>query len=128
MAVLATVFASTVSADVRAQQDQLQNTETTATQRFGVCETPGVAAENNLPPGVETSLASLPVAKAAEAKAGILSTLRLACEQSVHGFENAYLLTFFASIGALILGAFLPGWPGKWGGRTSAQGAMPGGH
>ena len=128
VAALATIFASSVSADVRAQQDQLQNTETTAALRFGVCETPGVATENNLPPGVEASLASLPTAKAAEAKAGILSTLQLACEQSVHGFENAYLLTFFASIGALILGAFLPGWPGKWGGRTSAQGAMPGGH
>jgi len=128
VAALATIFASSVSADVRAQQDQLQNIETTAALRFGVCETPGVAAENNLPPGVEASLASLPSAKAAEAKAGILSTLQLACEQSVHGFENAYLLTFFASIGALLLGAFLPGWPGKWGGRASAQGTTPGGH
>jgi len=128
VAALATIFASSVSADVRAQQDQLQNTETTAALRFGVCETPGVATENNLPPGVEASLASLPSAKAAEAKAGILSTLQLACEQSVHGFENAYLLTFFASIAALLLGAFLPGWPGKWGGRASVQGTTPGGH
>ena len=118
VAALATIFASSVSADVRAQQDQLQNTETAASVRFGVCETPGVAA----------SLAFLPSAKAAEARTGILSTLKVACDQSMRGFENAYRLTFFASIGALLLGAFLPGWPGKWGGRASTQSAPPSGH
>ena len=128
VAALATIFASSVSADVRAQQDQLQNTETAASVRFGVCETPGVAAQDNLPPGVEASLASLPSAKAAEARTGILSTLKVACDQSMRGFENAYRLTFFASIGALLLGAFLPGWPGKWGGRASTQSAPPSGH
>jgi hypothetical protein len=53
------------------------------------------------------------------AKAQILSTLKSACAQSIQGFENAYRITFFAAIGALILGAFLPGWPRKWGGRGS---------
>jgi hypothetical protein len=46
----------------------------------------------------------------------------------MNGFENAYRLTFYASIGALLLGAFLPGWPGKWSGRASTQAATPGGH
>jgi hypothetical protein len=53
------------------------------------------------------------------AKTKILSTLKTACGQSIKGFENAYRITFFAAIGALLLGAFLPGWPGKWSGRGS---------
>ena len=106
----------------------MQQTQTTSSARFGVCETPGVKADENLPPGVNTQLASLSGPAADTAKIKILSALNTACDQSIHGFENAYRLTFFASIGALIVGAFLPGWPGKWGGRGSMQSAPPGGH
>src|SRR5215216_7120918 len=42
VAALATIFSSSISADVRAQQDQMQESQTTSTMRFGVCETPGV--------------------------------------------------------------------------------------
>jgi hypothetical protein len=122
VAALATIFSSSISADIRAQQDQLQEAQTSSSVRFGVCETPGVKAEENLPPGVDASLAS---PSAAAAKAKILSTLKVACAQSIKGFETAYRLTFFASIGALILGGLLPGWPGKWGGRGSMQEPMP---
>ena len=119
VAALATIFSSSVSADIRAQQDQMQDVQTSSSARFGICETPGVRAEENLPPGVDTSFASLPTAAAAAAKTKILSTLQAACTQSIHGFENAYRITFYAAIGALILGAFLPGWPRKWSGRSS---------
>jgi len=122
VAALATIFTSSVPAEIRAQQDKLQDKQTTSSASFGVCETPGVKAEDNLPPGVDPSLASLPAAKAQ-----ILSTLKAACAASMSGFENAYRLTFFASIGALIIGAFLPGWPAKWGGRGSMQSPAPGG-
>src|SRR6185503_14981133 len=115
----ATVFSSSISADVRTQQDKLQDSQTASTERFGVCETPGVRAEQNLPPGVEASLASLSTSMADAAKAKIVATLQSACGQSINGFENAYRITFFAAIGALFLGAFLPGWPGKWSGRGS---------
>ena len=125
VAALATIFTASISADIRAQQDQFQEAQTSSSVRFGVCETPGVKAEENLPPGVDASLASLSAATAGAAKAKILSTLKVACAQSIKGFETAYRLTFFASIGALILGAFLPGWPGKWGGRGSMQEPMP---
>jgi EmrB/QacA subfamily drug resistance transporter len=125
VAALATIFSSSISADIRAQQDKLQESQTTASTRFGVCETPGVKGAENLPPGVDSSLASLSAVAADAAKTKILSTLKVACDQSIKGFENAYRLTFFASIGALILGAFLPGWPGKWGGRASMQEPMP---
>src|SRR5690349_130214 len=119
VAALATVFSSSISADVRAQQDQMQDAQVTAASPFGICETPGVAAEDNLPPGASASLASLSTAAAASAKSKILAGLQMACGQSIQGFENAYRITFYAAIGALILGAFLPGWPRKWAGRGS---------
>ena len=119
VAALATVFSSSISADVRAQQDQMQDAQVTAASPFGICETPGVATEDNLPPGASASLASLSTAAAASAKSKILAGLQMACGQSIQGFENAYRITFYAAIGALILGAFLPGWPRKWAGRGS---------
>jgi DHA2 family multidrug resistance protein len=119
VAALATVLSSAMSADVRSQQDRMQESQTSSSLRFGVCETPGVRPEDNLPPGANASLASLSKATADAAKTKLLSTLRTACDQGIRGFENAYRITFFASIGALILGALLPGWPGKWSGRGS---------
>ncbi len=119
VAALATVLSSSVSADIRAQQDKMQESQTSSSVRFGVCETPGVSVEENLPPGVDASLASLSQSTAAAARTKILSTLKAACDQGIQGFENAYRITFFASIGALILGALLPGWPRKWSGRDS---------
>jgi len=128
VAALATIFSSAIPAAVRAQQDKLQDTQTSSSTPFGVCETPGVKAEDNLPPGVEASLASVPQPQVAAAKNKILSSLSIACDASIKGFENSYRLTFFAAVGALIVGAFLPGWPGKWGGRGSTQPSAPGGH
>jgi len=128
VAALATIFSSSVSADIRAQQDKLQDQPASASVAFGVCETPGVAASDNLPPGTDAALSSLPAPAAAAAKTKILSTLQAACNESMSGFENAYRLTFYASIGALILGAFLPGWPDKWSGRGGMQGSSPGGY
>ena len=40
-----------------------------------------------------------------------------ACEENMKGFDRAYRFTFYASLVALVLGAFLPGWPFKWSGR-----------
>lgn len=129
VAALATIFSSAVPAEIRAQQDKLQEKQTTSSAvHFGVCETPGVKAEDNLPPGVNDTLASLPPSQAGAAKTKILATLKLACDSSMNGFESAYRLTFFAAIAALIVGSFLPGWPGKWGGRGSTQPPTPGGH
>lgn len=128
VATLATIFSSSIPADIRSQQDKLQEQQTTSSVSFGVCETPGVKAEDNLPPGVDVTLASLPGPAADAAKTKILSALQTACDASMSGFENAYRLTFYASILALIVGAFLPGWPGKWSGRGGMQAAPPGGH
>ena len=117
---LATIFSASLSPAIRAQQNQFQDSQVSSA-RFGICDTPGVKAEDNLPPGASAQLASLSGPMADAAKSKILSALNTVCEQSMNGFENAYRLTFFFSIGALIVGSFLPGWPGKWGGRGSMQ-------
>ncbi len=128
VAALATLLVSSLSPEVKAQQDQMQESMVTQTAPFGVCETPGVAAADNLPPSAMASLASMPAAAAETAKAKILAGLQMTCNESMQGFESAYRITFYASIGALILAAFLPGWPAKWGGRGSTQTPMAGGH
>lgn len=122
VAALATILVSFVSSDVRAQQQQVQEAQTATAGRFGVCETPGVRAEDNLPPGAATALAKLPAPAAEVQKLKIVAGLKTACDQSMQGFEAAYRITFYASLGALVLAAFLPGWPAKWGGRGSTQG------
>jgi hypothetical protein len=73
-------------------------------------------------------LSGLSPALAQAAKTKILAGLKVACDQNMSGFEAAYRITFFASIGALFLGLFLPGWPAKWAGRGSTQTPTPGGH
>ena len=128
VAVLATILTSNLSADVKAQQAQSQQTVSVSTARFGVCETPGVKPEDNLPPGASAQLAALSPTLAQAAKTKILAGLKASCDQNISGFEAAYRITFFAAIGALILGMFLPGWPAKWAGRGSTQTPSPGGH
>ncbi len=121
VAALATILVSFLPTDIQAAQQQLQ-AEVGAGVRFGVCETPGVSPADNVPPGASASLAALPPQSATIAKIKILSDLKTACDQTMRGFEAAYRITFYASVGALLLAAFLPGWPGKWGGRDSMQG------
>ena len=128
VAALAVVLTSSLSPEIKALEDQAQASPVRASVRFGACETPGVAASDNLPPGTDKQLAALSPAAAAGAKAKILASLQLVCSQSMSGFEAAYRLTFFASIGALLLALFLPGWPAKWSGRASMQGPVAGGH
>ncbi len=128
VAALATILVSGQSPEVKALQAEMQNTPTTSSVPFGICETPGMTAEDNLPPGSSVGLAALPSQTAKDAKQKILSGMRQVCNESMKGFETNYLITFFASIGALLLSAFLPGWPGKWSGRGGAQAPTAGGH
>ncbi len=128
VATLATVLVGFLSPDVKAQQQKLQDSQVAQRVQFGVCETPGVATQDNLPPGSSASLALLPIQSAQVARAKIIAGLKLACDQSLQGFDAAYRITFYASLGALLLAVFLPGWPGKWGGRSSTQAPIPSGH
>jgi DHA2 family multidrug resistance protein len=125
VATLATILVGFVSSDVKAQQQRIQDAEPAAAVRFGVCETPGVAAADNLPPGFSTALGTLPASAAQGAMLKMIATLKAACDQTMQGFEAAYRLTFYASLGAFVLAAFLPGWPAKWAGRGSTQAPAP---
>lgn len=129
VAALATVLTSTLSPEVREQQDASRTNTSAPAQRFGLCETPGVALENNIPASALEALKNVPTAQQDIAKQKILAGIQEACEENIAGFELVYRITFFASVAALIIGAFLPGWPGKWAGRAAMRGQpMPAGH
>ncbi|KAB8141337.1 DHA2 family efflux MFS transporter permease subunit [Chloroflexia bacterium SDU3-3] len=114
VALLATLLASTSSAQTRQlQADYSAHSAAGASTSFGLCETPGVAPERNLPP----ALSSQPAAAQAQAKAQIDQ----ACSEYLAGFDLDYRLTFYFALAALALGALLPGWPGPWAGRGAPQ-------
>ncbi|MGH2514991.1 MAG: MFS transporter, partial [Ktedonobacterales bacterium] len=117
VAVLATVLATTLSPAVKAFEAQARSAPiavTSSASSFGICDYQSVH--------VPTSAANVPPTGAPAASGippSVLSLLHEACSQSLQGFDNAYTLTFYFARAALLLGATLPGWPGKWGGRES---------
>lgn len=116
VAILATVLASALSPTVKdlGRQFQEQAGQQASTAPFGLCETPGVPAEQNVPPGV-------PQFARAQALAGV----QQACRENLIGFERAYRLTFYVSLVAIVIGLFMPGWPRAWAGRTAVGEAPP---
>ncbi|MFM2309726.1 MAG: hypothetical protein RLY87_1848 [Chloroflexota bacterium] len=129
VAILATVLTSTLSAEVKNLQNQAEEASTTASRApFGLCETPGVALEDNIPPAAAAKLKDLPADQAAPAKTAIRAQIQAACDQNVLGFEAAYLLTFYVGLCAIVFGLLLPGWPGKWEGRSEMQKKASVGH
>ncbi|HEY3365602.1 MAG TPA: DHA2 family efflux MFS transporter permease subunit [Symbiobacteriaceae bacterium] len=116
VAVLATILASSVAPELTAQlrqfQDRMpQGQAAPAGQRFELCNLPGpppVAAPAGIPPQA-------------------LGLIKTFCGQYIDGLERDYKVTFYASLVAVLLGAILPGWPGKWSGR-SAPGPVVSGH
>jgi EmrB/QacA subfamily drug resistance transporter len=103
VALLATVLASTLSPAVKALQNQIATPATSAVQNAGLCPAPGTSSGQN-----STSVTQ------PDAEAGLVQR---ACDENIAGFERTYRLTFYASLLATLLGAFLPGWPLRWGGR-----------
>ena len=128
VAILATVLTSTLSAEVKSLQNQAEEATTAVRQPFGLCETPGVALEDNISPGAAAKLKDLPADQATPAKAAIRAQIQAACDQNVLGFEAAYLLTFYVGLCAIVFGLFLPGWPGTWEGRSEMQKKASAGH
>jgi len=125
VAALATLLTGSLSPAIQAQSSQLQSDQAVNPARFGVCETPGVTLANNIPGAALARVKQLPAAQQAPATANIRAGLEQTCSEYIQGFQNTYRITFFAAILALIAGAFLPGWPGKWAGRANLQGARP---
>jgi EmrB/QacA subfamily drug resistance transporter len=103
VAVLATVLAATLSPGLSAQLEAFQKQAPTAAAgtRVELCA---------LPPGV--------------APPQVYGLVQQFCGEYIQGLHNAYRLTFYAALLAMLLGATLPGWPLRWAGRQEqARGA-----
>jgi DHA2 family multidrug resistance protein len=120
VAILATVLASALSPQVKDLQQQFQaqaGSQVATGQHFGLCETPGIPADQNVP-------ASVPGAARPQAQ----QQIQIACRQYLVGFDHTYRLTFYFALLAIIIGAFMPGWPFKWAGRGVIEGPAPATH
>lgn len=115
VAVLATVLASAISPDIQALQDKYaQAGVPSGGHSIGICEPVAVSQIKvaGQPQGVQPPQ--------------VQNLLKRACQENIIGFERAYKVTFYAAILALLLGLFLPGWPGKWIGRQGQVRPVPG--
>ncbi|MDR3572424.1 MAG: DHA2 family efflux MFS transporter permease subunit [Anaerolineaceae bacterium] len=122
VALLATVLASALSPAVQNLQTQMENAgpaSASLIQTVGFCEVKATASSSG------SNSTADPVAAASPAGAGQTSPstalLQQACAENVAGFERSYQVTFYASLVALLLGFFLPGWPQKWVGRKGSN-------
>jgi len=115
VAVLATVLASSLSTETKAFSQQAQEQQISAGKQapFGLCETPGVPDDQNVPAGVPAAV-----------RPQVQQQIKQACGEYLLGFENTYKLTFYVALVAVVIGLFMPGWPAAWAGRT-ASGEVP---
>ncbi len=120
VAVLAAVLTATLSSQTKAFETQLQNTNVNSSTQIpglsfanGICGVSVVPAPTLSGPPTPEQVTQIKLA-------AISKAVHNACDQSVQGFQNAYLLTTVFAILATLLGLSLPGWPGKWSGRASA--------
>ena len=113
VAVLATVLASTLSPEVKELQAQLDNPGL----GMGTKQTGGICGAAAAASDASSALAIVSQEPATTWSHEQVALLQQACQENVTGFERAYRLTFYASLVALVLGAFLPGWPLRWRGR-----------
>jgi EmrB/QacA subfamily drug resistance transporter len=111
VAVLATVLASSLSTATRAFSQQAQEQQISAGKQapFGLCETPGIPDDQNVPAGVP-----------AASRPQVQQQIKQACGEYLLGFEKTYKLTFYVALVAVMIGLFMPGWPAAWAGRTAA--------
>jgi len=122
VAFLATILASALSPAVQNLQDQINNaTPASASliQTVGFCEAtaPGAPPAN----GASVDPAAAPTQPGLGQTPPSTTLLQQACAENVVGFERSYKVTFYASLVALVLGFFLPGWPQKWTGRKTSN-------
>ena len=108
VAILATVLASSVSPAVKSLQRRFQEDPASVREHaaFALCG-----------PRADAAPAGVPATEAASAQASSGAMLARACSEQLVGFERAYKLTFWVALLAIVIGVFLPGWPGAWSGR-----------
>ena len=133
VAFLATVLASSLPSGLADQVQSLQHPVVTQTVTQHLDTTPATGAAALGAPSSRPVLAHGAVPSAAvtqpnvsvcqlptvnpELPAQAKSSITTFCTSYMAGFERTYTLTFYAAIVALLLGAFLPGWPFRWEGR-----------
>ncbi|HEY4132231.1 MAG TPA: DHA2 family efflux MFS transporter permease subunit [Gemmatimonadaceae bacterium] len=103
VAVFATIIAGAQSPAVRQLTARMTQQPAAEQRGVGLCESTRPTA----------AIAAIPN-----------STRVRACDESMTGFESAYRVTFIFAVIALLLSAFLPGWPFRWEGRAQL-GAAP---
>ncbi|MGE5674983.1 MAG: DHA2 family efflux MFS transporter permease subunit [Mycobacterium leprae] len=121
VAVLATILSAAVAPDLTAALAQYQTHAPIVQQlpdgsRWELC---------NLPPfGALAADGGSPVMLGAPPRMPpqALGMIHQFCGQSIAGLARDYRVTFYASLLAVVLGAMLPGWPGKWTARRGAPG------
>jgi EmrB/QacA subfamily drug resistance transporter len=130
VAVLASVLSAALSPNVVDMQNQSEQLAPASqvNERFGLCETPNVPQNENFPPGFSEQIQQMSAGQQANAKQQTIQIVQQACDEYIHGFEQAYQLTFIFAIISLVLSAFLPGWPGKWAGRGNMRTSVTAGH
>lgn len=124
VAVLATVLASAISPQIQAMQQQFsQGGRPQTGKSVGLCEGSPVTQGGSIRASLTLPVAysQSPPAQGTNPPPGVGQMLARACQENINGFERAYKVTFYASFLALLLGLLLPGWPGKWSGRQSAD-------
>lgn len=120
VALLATILASAISPQIKAMQQQfLDAPHSQGAQPVAIC---------NLPQSGSAGVKMASLNGQVSIPPQVQQLMTEACQENIAGFEQAYSITFYAAILALILGLMLPGWPSKWAGRRSADAPPPPAH
>ncbi|MEZ4864962.1 MAG: MDR family MFS transporter [Caldilineaceae bacterium] len=120
VAFLATVLTAALTPGLASRMEQYQQqAPPAATQSSGA---PSTGSTNtSTATGATPALCNLPNSNL-PLPANVTSDINTFCREYIVGFERAYLWTFYAALLALLLGAFLPGWPLHWEGRENIEG------
>jgi len=122
VAFLATVLTASLAPGLASRMEQYQQQAPSAATQLGANAGTSTAATGTEGTPALCNLPNSNLPLPANAKSDI-STF---CQEYIVGFERAYQWTFYAALLALLLGAFLPGWPFHWEGRENvAGGAQP---
>jgi EmrB/QacA subfamily drug resistance transporter len=127
VAFLATILASALSPAIQNLQNQMENAAPSSTafvQTVGFCQVTSSGSPSANPVTADPIGTQAPQGSGQTPPSPAL--FQQACAENVTGFERSYLVTFYASLVALLLGFFLPGWPQKWAGRKAATSPIAG--
>ncbi len=136
VAFLATVLTSALAPGLADRMEQYQQQAPPAVTQAAPAAQAGQSTSGQSTSGTTTAASNPTLCALPNSNLGVPATvgqdITTFCQEYIFGFERAYQWTFYAAILALLLGAFLPGWPFRWEGRENIQGenrpAMAAGH